>query len=124
MKTDTDDTQVTNRTLRPGHHDVFAHFDASPDDVGGYLEVAQEQRRDLEDKVGKINVATVLYTNSHYAIGAKAWQVQGLFAYTVGKKQQNRIPFGYRYKQAEFKDSALSTDYTYTGPIAGFNFHF
>jgi alkyl sulfatase BDS1-like metallo-beta-lactamase superfamily hydrolase len=43
-------------------------------DAGDYLEVAQEQRRVLEDKVGKINVAAVLYTHSHYAMGAKAWQ--------------------------------------------------
>ena len=43
-------------------------------DVGDYLEVAQEQRRALEDKVGKIKIAAVLYTHSHYAIGAKAWQ--------------------------------------------------
>ncbi|MBW2174231.1 MAG: MBL fold metallo-hydrolase [Deltaproteobacteria bacterium] len=43
-------------------------------DAGDYLEVAQEQRRFLEDKVGKIKVAAVLYTHSHYAMGAKAWQ--------------------------------------------------
>jgi len=43
-------------------------------DTGDYLEVAQEQRRALEDKVGKIKVAAVLYTHSHYALGAKAWQ--------------------------------------------------
>jgi len=43
-------------------------------DAGDYLEVAQEQRRFLEDKVGKITVAAVLYTHSHYAMGAKAWQ--------------------------------------------------
>jgi len=43
-------------------------------DAGDYLEVAQEQRRALEDKVGKIKVAAVLYTHSHYANGAKAWQ--------------------------------------------------
>jgi alkyl sulfatase BDS1-like metallo-beta-lactamase superfamily hydrolase len=43
-------------------------------DVGDYLEVAQEQRRALEEKVGKIKVAAVLYTHSHYANGAKAWQ--------------------------------------------------
>ncbi len=43
-------------------------------DVGDYLEVAQEQRRALEDEVGKITVAAVLYTHSHYAMGAKAWQ--------------------------------------------------
>ncbi len=43
-------------------------------DAGDYLEVAQEQRRFLEDKVGKIKVAAVLYTRSHYVMGAKAWQ--------------------------------------------------
>jgi len=43
-------------------------------DTGDYLEVAQEQRRALEDKVGKIKVAAVLYTHSHYAMGAKVWQ--------------------------------------------------
>jgi len=43
-------------------------------DVGDYLEVAREQRSALEEKVGKIKVAAVLYTHSHYAIGAEAWQ--------------------------------------------------
>ncbi len=43
-------------------------------DAGDYLEVAEEQRRYLEEKVGKIKVAAVLYTHSHYALGAKAWQ--------------------------------------------------
>jgi alkyl sulfatase BDS1-like metallo-beta-lactamase superfamily hydrolase len=43
-------------------------------DGGDYVEVAQEQRRALEDKVGKIKVAAVLYTHSHYVMGAKAWQ--------------------------------------------------
>jgi len=43
-------------------------------DTGDFLEVAQEQRRALEDKVGKIKVAAVLYTHSHYAHGSKAWQ--------------------------------------------------
>ena len=52
------------------------------------------------------------------------WQLQGLFAYTVGKRQQNAILFGYRYKQAEFKDGDLTTDYTFGGPLAGFNFRF
>ncbi|MBW2395415.1 MAG: MBL fold metallo-hydrolase [Deltaproteobacteria bacterium] len=46
-------------------------------DAGDYLEVAQEQRRALEDKVGKIKVAAVLYTHSHYALGAKAWRDEG-----------------------------------------------
>jgi hypothetical protein len=52
------------------------------------------------------------------------WLVQGLFAYTVGKRQQNRILFGYQYKQAEYKDGELNTEYSYYGPMAGFNFRF
>jgi len=43
-------------------------------DAGDYLEVAQEQRHALEEKVGKIKVAAVLYTHSHYVMGAKVWQ--------------------------------------------------
>ncbi len=52
------------------------------------------------------------------------WQVQGLFAYTIGKRQWNHIIFGYRYKQAEFRDGNLTTEFTYSGPLAGFNFRF
>jgi hypothetical protein len=46
------------------------------------------------------------------------------FAYTVGKRQLNRILFGYQYKEAEFKDGDLVTDFSYNGPLAGFNFRF
>ena len=52
------------------------------------------------------------------------WLAQGLFAYTVGKRQRNRILFGYQYKAAEFKDGGVVTDFTYNGPMAGFNFRF
>jgi hypothetical protein len=52
------------------------------------------------------------------------WLVQGLFAYTVGKRQRNRIVFGYQYKEAEFREGDLITEFTYNGPIAGFNFRF
>jgi len=45
-------------------------------------------------------------------------------AWTVGKRQQNRILFGYQYKQAEFRDGDLRTDFRYKGPMAGFNFRF
>lgn len=50
--------------------------------------------------------------------------VQGLFAYTVGKRQENRILFGYQYKQADFEDGGLDQEYEYGGPMAGFNFRF
>jgi hypothetical protein len=50
--------------------------------------------------------------------------VRGLFAYTVGKRQQNRIVFGYEYKEAEYEDGGLTTEFTLSGPMAGFNFKF
>ena len=52
------------------------------------------------------------------------WLVQGLFAYTVGARQRNRILFGYQYKEAEFKDGGIDSEFTYDGPMAGFNFRF
>lgn len=45
-------------------------------------------------------------------------------AWTVGKRQQNRILFGYQYKEAEFHDGDIRADYVYKGPMAGFNFRF
>ena len=76
-------------------------------------------RFDLSDRWGFLTHGDVSFGDSE-----GTWQVQGLFAYTVGKQQRNNILFGYRYKQAEFKDGTLTTDYTYSGPIAGFNFRF
>ncbi len=50
--------------------------------------------------------------------------VQANLAWTVGKRQQNRILFGYQYKTADFRDDDLGTDFSYQGPMAGFNFRF
>lgn len=50
------------------------------------------------------------------------WLMSANFAYTLGKRQQNRILFGYQYKQAEFQDGDLRTDFRYQGTMAGFNF--
>jgi hypothetical protein len=76
-------------------------------------------RFDLSDRWGLLTRADLSFGDSE-----GTWLVQGLFAYTVGKRQQNRILFGYRHKQAEFKDGGLTTEFTYSGPIAGFNFRF
>ena len=46
------------------------------------------------------------------------------FGYIVGKRRQNRILFGYQYKQAEFREGDLTKDFTYQGPMAGFDFRF
>lgn len=50
-------------------------------DAGDNLEAAQEQRQMLEAVVGKIKVAGVVYTHSHYVWGAKAWQDEGTVFY-------------------------------------------
>lgn len=46
-------------------------------DAGDNLEAGQEQRQMLEAEVGKIKVAGVVYTHSHYVWGARAWQDEG-----------------------------------------------
>ena len=76
-------------------------------------------RFDLSDRWGLLTHGDVSFGDSE-----GTWQVQGLFAYTVGKRRRNHIVFGYRYKQAEFKEGNLTTDYTFSGPLAGFNFGF
>ena len=45
-------------------------------------------------------------------------------AWTVGKRQQNRILLGYQYKTADFRDGGLRLDFDYQGPMVGFNFRF
>jgi len=67
-----------------------------------------------------------LLTHGDVSFGSSegTWLLQGMFAYTVGKRQRNRILLGYRYKRAEFKDGDLTTDFTYGGPLAGFDFRF
>ena len=45
-------------------------------------------------------------------------------AWTVGKRRQNRILFGYQFKTAEFTDDDLRLDFDYQGPMVGFNFRF
>jgi len=76
-------------------------------------------RFDLAERWGLLTRTDVSFGDSE-----GTWLVQGLLAYTVGKRQQNRILFGYQYKQAEFKDGGLNQEFTYSGPMAGFNFRF
>jgi hypothetical protein len=47
-----------------------------------------------------------------------------LFAYIVGKRRPIRILYGYQYKEAEFRAGDLTTDFSFQGPMAGFNFRF
>ncbi|MDO3722664.1 hypothetical protein QVZ43_13135 [Marinobacter sp. chi1] len=52
------------------------------------------------------------------------WLARANIGYSVGKRRQNRILFGYQFKQAEFEDDDLTTDFTYKGAMTGFNFRF
>lgn len=58
-------------------------------DAGDNLEAAQEQRQMLEGRVGKIKVAAVVYTHSHYIWGARAWQDIGTQFYAHEKLEEN-----------------------------------
>jgi hypothetical protein len=76
-------------------------------------------RFDLSDRWGLLTRGDISFGDSE-----GTWLVQALMAYTVGKRQQNRILFGYQYKVAEFESGGLNSDYTFSGPMAGFNFRF
>lgn len=67
-----------------------------------------------------------LLTHGDLSIGDSegTFLLRANFAYVVGRRRQNRILFGYQYKEAEFKDGDLTTDFSYHGPVAGFNFRF
>ena len=68
--------------------------------------------------------ALATHADASFGDSEGTWVLRATFAYTVGKRQQNRILFGYQYKQAEFRNGDLLTDFTYYGPIAGFDFRF
>jgi hypothetical protein len=67
-----------------------------------------------------------LLTHGDFSFGDSegTFLLRANFGYIVGKRRQNRILFGYQYKEAEFKNGDLIMDFSYTGPMAGFNFRF
>ncbi len=67
-----------------------------------------------------------LLTHGDFSFGDSegTFLLRANFAYIVGKRRQNRILFGYQYKEAEFRDGDLVTDFSFQGPMAGFNFRF
>ena len=67
-----------------------------------------------------------MFTKADYGFGDSEgiFQVQAVVRYAVGKRRQNGIMVGYRYKDSEFDDSGLEEDYDYKGPLLGFNFRF
>ena len=67
-----------------------------------------------------------LLTHGDFSFGDSegTYLVRANFGYVVGKRQQNRILFGYQYKSAEYRDGDLIKDFTMHGPMAGFDFRF
>jgi len=67
-----------------------------------------------------------LLTRADYSFGDSEgiWLGEALVRYAVGRNRQNGILLGYRYKDGELRDSGIEEDYTWKGPIAGFNFRF
>ena len=76
-------------------------------------------RFDLSDRWAVLTRADMSFGDSE-----GTWLARAAVGYTVGKRAQNRILVGYQFKQAEFKDGDLASDYAYQGLIAGFNFRF
>lgn len=76
-------------------------------------------RFDLSDRWSLLTQADTSFGDSE-----GTWLARVNFSYAIGKRQQNRILFGYQFKQAEFRDGDLVSDYSYQGPMMGFNFRF
>jgi len=81
--------------------------------------VGLRYRFDLSERWSLLTQADTSFGDSE-----GTWLGRADFGYKVGKRAQNRILFGYQYKQAKFKDGDLVTDYSYQGPMLGFNFRF
>lgn len=81
--------------------------------------VGLRYRIDLTERWALLTHGDVSFGNSE-----GTFLVRANFAYTVGKRKQNRILLGYQYKQAKFKDGDLVTDFSYNGAMVGFNFQF
>jgi len=67
-----------------------------------------------------------LLTHGDFSFGGSegTYLVRANFGYVVGKRQQNRILFGYQYRSAEYRDGDVIKDFTINGPMAGFDFRF
>ena len=90
----------------------------SDDDYADFL-VGFRYRFDLSDRWSLLTQADTSFGDSE-----GTWLARVDFGYALGKQLQNRILFGYQFKQAEFKDGDLVSDFSYQGPMAGFNFRF
>ena len=76
-------------------------------------------RFDLGDK-------WAIHTRADYGVGDSEGSLllRANLAYTVGERQQNRVLFGYQYRQAEYRDGDLKLEMQLSGFMAGFSFRF
>ena len=90
-------------------------------DSSGYYDalLGARYRFDLSERWSILTRGDISFGDSE-----GSWQLQALAAYTVGKRRMNRIVFGYRYRDAEFEDGDLTSEYSFYGFLAGFNFRF
>jgi hypothetical protein len=67
-----------------------------------------------------------LHTRADVSFGDSegTWMARAVLARTVGKREMNRILLGYQYKEADFESGNVGSDFTYHGPLAGFDFRF
>lgn len=67
-----------------------------------------------------------LLTRADYSAGDSeaSYLLRASLAYTVGKRQQNKVLFGYQHRQAEYREGDLKTDLQLSGFMAGFSFRF
>jgi hypothetical protein len=75
---------------------------------------------------GSLSCVWQLLTHADASFGDSegTWLVRANFAYLLGQRRQDRLLFGYQYKQAEFRDGDLNLHFTYFGPMLGFDFRF
>ena len=52
------------------------------------------------------------------------WIIRASLAYAVGQQRQNQVLLGYQFKQAEFDDGDVQTEFQFDGLTAGFSFRF
>lgn len=100
--------------------------------ISGTELTTRKSKKDYYDAL--VGLRYRIYLAPHWAILTRAdasfgdsegtYLLQANLAWTVGSRELNRILVGYQYKAAKFKQGDLEQDYTYYGPLAGFNFRF
>ena len=76
-------------------------------------------RFDLSDRWSLLTHADMSFGDSE-----GTFLLRANLAWAVGQRRQNKILFGYQYKQATYEDNGLKSEFRISGPMAGFSFRF